>query len=58
VRFFAAQRLQLRNRGRLANVFSKDGDVDVFGEARNQSVSLGERGSAFEQQPGAAGCSR
>jgi hypothetical protein len=46
--FFAAQRLQLHNRGRLAKVFAKDGDVDVFREARNQSVPLGERGSAFE----------
>jgi hypothetical protein len=55
VTLLAAQGFQLFDSRGLPDVFPEDRDVDVFGEAFDQAVTFGERGSAFEEQARATG---
>lgn len=55
-RRFFAEGIQFGDIGLLTQVVAKHRDVDVFGKPGDQTEGFGERGAAFEQQAGAAGC--
>lgn len=48
--FLAAQSFQVFNGSRLTEIFAEDSDVDVLGKTRDQSISLREGCSSFEQK--------
>ena len=51
---FAAQRVELLDGRRLADVVPKHRDIDVFGEAVDQTEPLGQGGSALEEEAGSS----
>ena len=51
---FATQRFELLDGRRLADVVPKHRDINVFGEAIDQTKPFGQGGSTFEEEAGSA----